>query len=155
MNKKLIIAAILVSGVLLLRGSSEVRGIRNNNPGNIEHGQNWLGMANVQTDERYITFEAPEYGIRAMARILRTYRERHGLVTVNGIIHRWAPPVENPTTDYVKFVAGKVGVEAHETLHFSDDQVADLITAIIRFENGKQPYGRETIIAGINLERTN
>ena len=130
-------------------------GIRNNNPGNIERGIAWEGIADVQLHDRYITFEAPEYGIRAMARILRTYREKHGLVTVNQIIHRWAPPSDNnPTANYVDFVAGKLGVSATSRLHFDDNQVLTLVAAIIQFENGQQPYSRETLLNGIILERT-
>jgi len=133
---------------------SQPRGIRNNNPGNIEKGTAWNGMADAQPDERYITFKTPEYGIRAMARILRTYREKYNLVAVDQIINRWAPPHENPTVDYVDFVAGKVGVRPYDQLAFTDNQVADFIAAIIQFENGQQPYSRETILAGIQLERT-
>lgn len=133
---------------------SQPRGIRNNNPGNIEKGTAWIGMADIQPDPRYITFKTPEYGIRAMARILRTYRERYDLFTVNGIISRWAPPSENPTSKYVAFVADRLAVDAYTDLTFSDETVAGLIEAIIRFENGQQPYDRETILAGIELERT-
>ena len=52
---------------------SQPRGIRNNNPGNIEHnGTNWQGMDNPPHDGRFIRFVTPQYGIRAMARVLTT-----------------------------------------------------------------------------------
>ena len=47
------------------------RGIRNNNPLNIEAGENWQGLKG--TDGRFAIFETAEHGIRAAARILRTY----------------------------------------------------------------------------------
>ena len=130
------------------------RGIRNHNPGNIEKGTAWNGMADSQPDPRYITFVTPQYGIRAMARILRTYRERYKLTTIEGIISRWAPPSENPTDKYIKFVADRVGVAAGVVLPATDEIIARLIAAIIRFENGLQPYDDETILEGIKLERT-
>ena len=130
------------------------RGIRNNNPGNIEKGTAWNGMASIQSDARYITFKSPEYGIRAMARILRTYREKHGLVAIDQIINRWAPPSENPTLEYVEFVSNSVGVLPFQQLEFTDDQVASIIAAIIQFENGQQPYSSETLLRGVEMERT-
>lgn len=129
------------------------RGIRNNNPGNIEKGTDWEGLATNQPDGRYAAFVSPEYGIRAMARTLRTYREKHGKRTINDIINRWAPPFENPTDDYVKFISDRMNVSAYVELTFDDNQVAELLAAIIHFENGQQPYDRETILRGIELER--
>lgn len=130
------------------------RGIRNNNPGNIEKGVAWNGMADEQPDARYITFKTPEYGIRAMARILRTYREKYGLKAVDQIINRWAPPSENPTLKYVEFVSDRLGVLPFAPLSFTDAQVANLIAAIIKFENGDQPYTVVQILDGIALERS-
>ena len=50
------------------------RGIRNNNPGNIRHGgSKWQGMSETQTDDEYIQFDDPVYGIRALAKLLKNY----------------------------------------------------------------------------------
>ena len=50
------------------------RASRNNNPGNIEHGGNaWHGMSAKQTDPRFVQFTEGKWGVRAIARILRTY----------------------------------------------------------------------------------
>lgn len=38
-------------------------------------------------------FEAPEWGIRVIARVLITYRDKHGVNTVNGVVNRWAAAV--------------------------------------------------------------
>ncbi len=59
--------------------NNEARGFRNNNPGNIRHGEPWLGLAEDQTDPDFCQFVSVEYGIRAMFRILETYREKYGL----------------------------------------------------------------------------
>ena len=151
------ITAVAAGAALLFIGYQKMnipRGIRYNNPGNIEKGQNWNGIASTQPAGRYLAFQTPEYGIRAMARILRTYREKHGKQSVHDIIHRWAPDFENPTANYVNFVAGKLDVKPDDTLKFTDARVADLIAAMIHFENGQQPYSRSTLLAGIELERT-
>lgn len=69
------------------------RGIRNNNPGNIRHGANWLGLNpnGRNIDSAFCVFESPFFGIRALAK------------------------------------------------------------AVVRMENGIQPYSDETIQKGIDL----
>ncbi len=133
------------------------RGIRNHNPGNIERtGTPWRGMAHDQSgDERFIVFEKVEYGIRAMARILRVYQKKHGCRTVRDIINRWAPPVENNTQSYINHVAEVCGVDQDQPISLYDDRVvARLIKAIIHHENGDQPYDNATIHRGILMEES-
>lgn len=127
------------------------RGIRNNNPGNIEKTSDaWQGLADIQPDSRFFTFIDPVYGIRALAKIIRNYRDRYGLNTVQGIINRWAPPVENNTSAYVRAVAAKVGVAPTEPLAWDAGQLRRLVEAIIQHENGQQPYSMATIADGIS-----
>lgn len=127
------------------------RGIRNNNPGNIrKSGDAWQGLADIQPDTEFFSFADPVYGIRALAKILRNYRDRYGLTTVQGIINRWAPPVENNTSAYVRAVAAKVGVAPTEPLAWDAGQLRRLVSAIIQHENGQQPYSMATIADGIS-----
>ncbi len=52
-----------------MTGSSNSRGIRNNNPhGNIRWGDDWKGLVpeGQRTDKSFCQFKAPEFGIRAM-----------------------------------------------------------------------------------------
>ena len=127
------------------------RGIRNNNPGNIrKSGDAWQGLADIQPDTEFFSFADPVYGIRALAKILRNYRDRYGLNTVQGIINRWAPPVANNTDAYVRMVANKVGVAPAEPLTWDAGQMRRLVSAIIQHENGQQPYSMATIADGIS-----
>lgn len=128
------------------------RGIRNHNPGNIRHGDKWQGLAAEQPDSAFCTFTAPEYGIRAMGRILRNYRRKYGLNTVRGIINRWAPPVENDTAAYVNHVAQALGVGPDEAFDV-DAALVPLVTVIIQHENGMCPYDNATIERGVALAR--
>jgi hypothetical protein len=127
------------------------RGVRNNNPGNIEAGgTQWQGQ--VGSDGRFATFETPEAGIRALGRNLLTYQEKHGLNTVHGIINRWAPAGENDTAAYVRAVSTAVGVGPAEPLNLRDPSTLQKLTsAIIRHENGGQPYPDEVLRAGVEL----
>lgn len=116
------------------------RGIRNNNPGNIERGKDrWLGMSQDQSsDSRFLVFDTPEAGIRALMRVLINYQERYKIKTVRSAIQRWAPNTENNTLAYVQHVCRLTGFDPEEQLDFLDREVCVALTkAIIRHENGE------------------
>ena len=121
--------------------ASTVRGIRNNNPGNIRRTSDaWQGLSPVQPDSAFFTFESMPYGVRAMVVILKKYRGVYGLRTVRDIINRWAPPVENNTSAYVRYVADYVGTLPDTPLDFtSGDTLFYLVRAIIAYEVGRVP----------------
>lgn len=128
-----------------------MRGIRNNNPGNIRHSSiHWQGKSSTQTDPAFVQFDSPEYGIRALARLLDTYSTHYGLNTVRGIIGRYAPSNENDTASYVNSVAGALGVSPDQRIDVQANKTA-LVQAIIKHENGIQPYALATIETGVNL----
>lgn len=126
------------------------RGIRNNNPGNIRRdGTPWQGLDLVQDDPDFCVFIAPEWGIRAIARILKKYK-LDGINTIAGAINRWAPPNENNTSAYITAVAMACGVGQSECVDF-DLILPAMSKAIIQHENGMQPYGDDIISLGISL----
>ncbi len=131
----------------------KVRGIRNNNPGNIRHGDKWEGLSDIQSDSSFCVFQSPVYGIRAMAKILLNYQEKYQIDTIEKIISRWAPPNENDTLAYVHSVASALNVSAKQKvdLHGNGVLLANLIKAIIKHENGRQPYDDDMIFEGIRL----
>ena len=129
---------------------SETRGIRNNNAGNIRHSSDkWLGEVQG-SDKAFKTFSTPVYGIRALAKLLLNYERKYSLNTISGIISRWAPTNENDTTAYVKAVAAACGVDPYQPIDVPA-YLACLVPAIIKHENGSQPYSMETIEQGIDL----
>lgn len=132
---------------------SAPRGIRNNNPGNIRRSADpWQGLAKDQNDDAFFQFAEPKWGIRALARVLISYQDKHGLRTVRAIISRWAPPVENKTSSYIDHVAHRLGVGADDPLDIHDYRVLrGLVEAIIAHENGQQPYTDAQIDAGLVL----
>lgn len=129
------------------------RGLRNNNPGNIDRTSvKWKGMAAAQSDPRFITFTAPQWGIRAIARILLgDWRE--GQNTIASLIHEWAPPIENDTDAYVVAVGKACRVDPYKPCDIPA-LLPKLIPAIIQHENGSQPYPPELIQLGIDLEHS-
>ena len=139
--------------------TSAPRGIRNNNPGNIRENQrvdyDWVGESLVDSDLDFEEFSMPVYGIRAIARILKTYRTKYGINTIAGIISKWAPPTgdsgefENDTQSYINSVSKRVGLLPNAPV--DDLHIPDIIDAIIYHENGQQPYTTAMIYQGVAL----
>jgi hypothetical protein len=143
------------------RDHAKPRGIRNNNPGNIRHGDKWQGMRAEQTDPDFVQFNEPEDGIRALCKVLLTYFNGKpatngrpavpGINTVRQIIARWAPPSENDTGAYVASVARALRVEADQPIVLTDRAVMlPLVRAIIAHENGMSPYSAEQMNVGLS-----
>lgn len=117
------------------------RGIRNNNPGNIDWNSriNWVGQTGRESGSgaRFATFDTMENGIRALARNLMTYFQRYNLDSVGEIIGRWAPSNENNTGAYARQVANALGVGVNDRINVLDPStLSGLTEAIIRHENG-------------------
>lgn len=112
------------------------RGLRNNNPLNIEAGdftQNQPGYTG--SDGRFAQFASMDHGISAANSLLDTYQNKYGLNTVGGIINRWAPPGENDSRGYAASVAGRMGISPDQPL--TPAQRPALIAAMAQFENGR------------------
>ena len=128
------------------------RGIRNNNPGNIRHGDKWRGLADKQTDASFCVFKAPEWGLRALVKILRNYQTKHGLKTVESIINRFAPQIENDPSSYILSVCQVLDVKPRDVIDvFEPGIMINLLKAVIRHENGIQPYSDEVLKKSLEL----
>jgi hypothetical protein len=139
------------------------RGIRNNNPGNIDFNprndwQGQLGYEQGVVKPRFARFDSPENGIRALAKLLINYRGKDGMPGVGGkgidtvreTISRWAPGGENDTEAYIKSVARAVGVQANHSIDIrSRDVLLAVTNAIIKHENGGNPYAPSVVAEGV------
>lgn len=114
------------------------RGIRNNNPGNIEAGgSKWEGATG--SDGRFLQFAEMEWGVRALMRTLMTYYKKYDIDTVRGIISRWAPPNENNTERYIRNVCAWTGFKPDQKLNLQNVKtLKSLAHAIARQETSHQ-----------------
>lgn len=113
------------------------RGIRNNNPGNL----NFVGQPGSHLEHhvnaRFAAFNTMAEGVGALAQQLRRYAAR-GVDTVRGIISKYAPPSENNTGAYIASVARALGVNPDAHLNLNSNSVLhQLIAAIAAIENGR------------------
>lgn len=121
------------------------RGLRNNNAGNVRAAPNTVGH-----DGGFPVFASSRDGNAALARQLMLYGDR-GNNTLNGIIHTYAPSNENNTQAYVKAVSEMTGFNPYDRINLhSPETLQKLIPAIIKHENGSQPFSREEIGLAIN-----
>jgi len=127
------------------------RGLRNNNPLNIELGDDWEGKVSdaEQTDDRFVQFDKPEMGIRAAAKVLATYKSK-GIDTLSETISRWAPANENDTANYIEFVSEESGIEPDEKIDLTDERtLLSILRPMIKMETGSIPYPNKLIRRGI------
>lgn len=115
---------------------SAPRGVRNNNPGNIEDGpfaRSLPGYAG--SDGRFARFDSPEAGGQAKTQLIGSY-VRRGFDTPMEIINRWAPPSDNnPTPQYAAYVAQRAGLGLNDRV--TEAHIPAIAQAIAEFENGQ------------------
>jgi hypothetical protein len=115
------------------------RGIRNNNPGNIEWiadpARRWRGM--VARDGRYGVFDTAANGVRAIGGELRA-NFRRGENTLRQIFTEWAPPIENDTERYIRH--GERDLDVDRDAPLTQSQIPAIAAVIVQHENGLQPY---------------
>lgn len=130
--------------------AGNIRGIRNNNPGNLEASELFDWQGQTGNDGRFATFSSPEHGIRALGMNLLSYHRR-GLDTISKVISRWAPASDNnDTSSYISKVSQALGVSPHQRLDLTAPSVLSALSkAIIRHENGTIPFDEKVISSGI------
>jgi hypothetical protein len=128
------------------------RGLRNNNPGNIEKGgDSWKGIL-AGIDSRFATFSTPEDGIRAIY-VIQKNVEAKGIDTIRERIYRWAPPSDgNDTEAYVAAVAEAMGISPDQPFSINDPVLGPaFVSGVITHENGSNPYTTDQIQTGQQL----
>ena len=118
------------------------RGLRNNNPFNLQKTSiQWQGKT-TGNDSRFETFLTVQQGIRAGVIDIVGDIAKDGLNTLSKLFESFAPRHENDTTAYINFVskAANVAPGALLTTNGKIDPatLAKIVTAIIQKENGIQ-----------------
>lgn len=128
------------------------RSFRNLNPGNLRRGVEWAGLAADQTDPGFCQFRTAALGFRALAMDVHTKWKQDGLITVTGIITKYAPPSENDTASYIKAVCDGMGIIANEWLNLNDEtQLTALCRAIATHEAGGWFWNPDDLKAGVDM----
>ena len=114
------------------------RGLTNCNPGNIRRSKTrYKGERYPSRDSEFKEFESLAYGYRAMFVLLDTYSRRYGLCTIRQMLNRYAPPSENFTEGYIRFVSEKTGIAPDEIVNSrAARDMVPIVAAMSQIENG-------------------
>ncbi|HHN8366726.1 TPA: hypothetical protein ACRRX3_002798 [Morganella morganii] len=124
------------------------RGFRNKNPGNLREADNQIGLQGPEGDTMAV-FSSYRDGFAAMSRQLMLDAEK-GKNRIADYIEKYAPASENKTQEYIKMVSDQTGFGPYENLNMHDPQVlAKLMNAMIKVENGAQPFSYEQVMEGV------
>ncbi len=151
-SKTIIAASVCIIGGLAYMNYQKTlpRGVRNNNPVNIEYNavNDWEGQRG--SDGRFVIFTNPAFGFRAGARVLRSYH-RQGYRTLSQMINRFAPSHENDTSNYVINVSKWTDIDANEMVDVTtSEQLAVLLHAMSRMEVGSY-YALDMARKGVEM----
>lgn len=134
-------------------GKALPRGVRNNNPGNL----NFAGQAGATKEGgangRFAVFGSMRQGVAALVKQIGLYVGR-GKNTIRKIIETYAPAFENNTQAYIAAVSKAVGLGSDEPLDINNaNQVMALVRAITDHENGKGFVSDTDIAGGFNMAK--
>lgn len=85
-------------------GSGATRGMRNNNPGNLEYGEFAKAHGATGSDGRFAVFPTMQAGVSAQENLLQSNYIGKGLTTPRQIINKYAPGNENDTGQYLSYL---------------------------------------------------
>lgn len=105
--------------------------VKNNNPGNLR----MAGQPGAKEGiEGFASFSTPGQGLNALTRQIVLDTQTRGL-TLGEFITKYAPPSENDTLGYIRFMEQKTGLDRDRKV--PDFLVRDVARAIVEFEGGR------------------
>lgn len=127
--------------------TSQSRAQRNNNPLNLRYARQY-GARNA---EGFAAFPSVKGGIQTGAHQLQLYYKRDRLNTIEQIISKFAPPNENDTESYIRFVSKKTGFGRRQSLDLDDRQtLSKLVYAMALMEDSKTPLKYPDILQSVS-----
>jgi len=116
--------------------SDPTLGQRLNNPFNLKDIGNQGFVGATGTEGEFLRFNDPLAGIRAADRTLNTYGRDYGINTLAALLDRWAPSSENPTEDYLAYVAEQSGFGPNQEIDLTNPYVRErILTPMGTFES--------------------
>lgn len=88
-----------------------------------------MGLADCQSaDPEFAVFSSMQYGLRAALKLIRNYIDGSAASgvrfnTIDKVIRRWAPPSENNTEGYIRFVCQRTGIHRYQNLASNDKKM--------------------------------
>lgn len=134
------------------QSSNAPRGIRNNNPGNLNYAKQSGAIKESGPNGRFAVFNSMTEGVSALYKQIQLYFQR-GTDTISEIVNKYAPASDNNNVmAYINSLVKATGKGAHESLASSDmSTIFNLLKGIISHENGKGYVSDDEIMRGIQV----
>jgi hypothetical protein len=84
---------------------------RNNNPGNLRYAANQIGSENT-INGTFAKFATPQDGWDALV----NYINNNSSLTLRDFTYKYAPPVENDTSNFLNYLSGQTGIQPDQQL---------------------------------------
>lgn len=110
-----------------------------NNYGNIRASKSYKWIGQIGEYNGFVKFSSVDYGLRALYILINRYITYYDLQDVSSIITRYAPPSENDTQGYIRYVEQYLLKCGYSSKDFrpSDKRLPYLCVAIVFRECGK------------------
>jgi len=109
---------------------------RNHNPGNLRTGSVSKKFGQIGTAGGFATFPNYQSGLRALIYLLKHFYKND---SIKKLAKRYAPPSENDTANYTRFLRRKTGINTNKRIrHFSSSEFKKLWEAIITMEGYRE-----------------
>ncbi|HEY9059373.1 MAG TPA: hypothetical protein VIO64_02540 [Pseudobacteroides sp.] len=108
------------------------RSWRNNNPGNLKYGSFASSNGAIGTDGQFAIFPNYDTGYNAKKTLITTtYRD----YTIEAMMNKYAPPSENDTAAYIRYIVSKTGMPASTYIRdMNSSQLNSLLDAMKQYE---------------------
>lgn len=121
-------------GPLLHPGGAGTRGIRNNNPLNLEYRP---GQGAIGRDPRFGVYHTMEEGLAADAKQLWIDQDKHGLKTVRELVSYWVSDPKADLGSYIADVARAIGVSPDQPIDIHNQRILEsYLGAAAKHESG-------------------
>ena len=104
------------------------------NPLNIRKSKD-IFLGELKSTGEFKVFISCTYGVRAAIKIIHHYITAHNCTSIRSIVSRWAPPTENDTEKYIKFVCQHCNLKSDDKLFFSKATFLNIIHAMAIYES--------------------
>jgi len=132
-------------GTGVMRCGGEI-GWRSTNPGNINTGNSSKEFGSIGNNGRFVIFPDFATGRQAIFKLLRKSYLRF---TLEEAFYEYAPPHENNTEAYIKFVVDRTGYSRKDPM--KDLNLGPIVDTIIKWEGQRKNYRTQKIESGVHM----
>jgi hypothetical protein len=111
------------------------KAVQNNNPLNLRSSLLNLWKGELPSDNDFEKFETWILGLRAGLKNMK-HLISDGNNTIQKLVSTWAPPTENDTEGYIRYVSQDSGIERNRIISFCPDDICPIAIAMVKMESG-------------------